>query len=60
VLNQAQARQVAEDFIRAEIQPRSSVDLSVSELDEFPTCWVAIYNSRRFIESGKLPGRVGG
>jgi hypothetical protein len=60
VLNQAQARQIAEDFIRAEIQPRSSVDLSISELGEFPTCWVAIYNSRKFVESGSFRDALAG
>lgn len=60
MLNQAEAHQIAEDFIRAEIQPRTAVALSVSELEEFPTCWVAIYNSRKYVESGSFRDALAG
>jgi Immunity protein 35 len=60
VLNQADARQIAEDFVRDKIQPRSTADLAVAELEEFTTCWVATYNSRKFIESGSFRDALAG
>lgn len=60
MLSQAEARQIAEDFLRKEIQPSSTVDLVISELEEFPMCWVAIYNSRKFVDSGSFRDALAG
>jgi Immunity protein 35 len=60
VLNQAEARQIAEDFIRDQIQPRNTADLVIAELEEFPTCWVAIYNSSKFVDSGSFRDALAG
>jgi hypothetical protein len=60
VLNQTEARQIAHDFIRDEIQPLSEVDLVVAEMEEFPTCWVAIYNSRKFVDSESFRDALAG
>jgi Immunity protein 35 len=60
VLSQAEAREIAEDFLREEIQPHNTVDIVISELEEFPTCWVAIYNSRKFVDSGSFRDALAG
>lgn len=60
MLNQAEARQIAEGFIREKIQSRSSADLAIAELEEFPTCWVAIYNTRKFVDSGSFRDALAG
>jgi len=54
MLDEQEARQIAEKFIRDEIQPRMREELVISELAEFPTSWVAVYNTRRFVETGSF------
>jgi hypothetical protein len=60
VLNEADARVVAEGYIRDEIQPGSATTLVIAALEEFPTCWVAVYNSRKFVESGDFRDALAG
>jgi hypothetical protein len=51
MLDECEARQIAEAFIQTEIQPTTSELLTLSDLEEFSKCWVATYNSRRFVET---------
>lgn len=59
-MNRDKARQVAEDFIRNEIQPHVAEEIVLSDLDEFRTCWVATYNSREFAETGSIRHALAG
>jgi Immunity protein 35 len=52
VISEQEAREIAEDYVRREIEPRIRVELALSELSEYSTCWVAVYNTRRFLETG--------
>lgn len=51
MLDEYKARQIAEAFIQTEIQPITSEALAISGLEEFSKCWVATYNSRKFVET---------
>jgi Immunity protein 35 len=53
-MNEDQVRQIANHFIRDEIQPKVAEELVISNLEEFRTCWVATCNSRKFIETGSI------
>jgi hypothetical protein len=54
MLNEQDARQIAENFVRDEIQPRVGEELVIAELTEFSTSWVAVYNTRKFVETGNF------
>jgi Immunity protein 35 len=60
VLHQAEARQIVEEFIRDKVQPRTTNDLVISDMEEFPTCWIAIYNTRKFVETGSFRDALAG
>jgi len=46
------ARQLAEQYVKTEIQPRIQAELELSDFSEYTTCWVAVYNTKRFLETG--------
>lgn len=52
MIDQHDARRMAEAYVQAEIEPRIRVELAISEFSEYSTCWVAIYNTKRFLETG--------
>jgi Immunity protein 35 len=54
VLDREKARRAAEEFLRKVIQPRVAEELVIAELEEFPTCWVADYTTRKFMQAGSL------
>jgi hypothetical protein len=54
VLDRDGARQIAEAFLRDNIQPRVDEELAISGIEEFPSCWVISFNSRNFIETGHI------
>jgi hypothetical protein len=60
VLTLDEAREIAEAFLRDEIQPRVDQELAIAEMEEFPTCWVAVFNSRNFIETGHISCALAG
>jgi hypothetical protein len=54
VLSQDEAREIAEAFLSAEIQPQIAEEVLFTELREYPSHWVAVCNSRRFAETGNI------
>lgn len=48
---QAQAREIAANFLAAEIQAGSQHDLVITDVSEFEHCWVATYNTRRWADT---------
>jgi hypothetical protein len=52
MFGEQEAREIAERHIQTEIQPRIKAEIALSELSEYSTCWIAIYNTRRFLETG--------
>jgi hypothetical protein len=60
VLDREKARRAAEEFLRKVIQPRVAEELVIAELEEFPTCWVADYTTRKFMQAGSLRHALAG
>jgi Immunity protein 35 len=47
-----QAKKIAEDFLDRDVRPKLVEELVVTEVREFPTCWVAGFNTRAYVETG--------
>jgi hypothetical protein len=60
VLSQDEAREIAETFLQTEIQPQIAEEVLITELREYPGHWVAVYNSRRFAETGQISYALAG
>ena len=60
MLQYEQARQRAEEFVRDHIQPGVTEELAISEVREYPTCWIVTYNSRLFIDTGRIRDALAG
>jgi Immunity protein 35 len=60
VLSRDEAREIAEAFLQAEIQPQIAEEVLVTELREYPGAWVAVYNSRKFAETGSISYALAG
>lgn len=60
MVSRDEALGIAETFLGAEIQPQAVEELQVVGLEEFPTCWVAVYNTRKFAESGHIRHSLAG
>jgi hypothetical protein len=52
-MNEERARQMASEYIARELQRWATVELAISAIKEFDTCWIVLYNSRRYIETGE-------
>jgi hypothetical protein len=52
VINREKARDIAERYVMENIQPAIRIELAISELSEYSTSWVAVYNTKRFLETG--------
>jgi hypothetical protein len=60
VLGQDEAREIAEAFLQSEIQPQIAEEVIITELQEYPGHWVAVYNSRKFAETGRISYALAG
>lgn len=49
-----QAVAIAEDMLDREVRPKVDEEIALTELREFPTCWVAGYNTRAYLETGSV------
>ncbi len=50
-MNEEEARRVADEYIAGEVQQWYAADLAISVIKEFETYWVAVCNSREYIET---------
>ena len=55
-----QARTAAERYIQRKVQPQLSEQIIVAAVDEHEYCWVATYNTRRFVETGDFRHALAG
>ena len=58
------ARASTEKYLDEEVRPKAAMygidDLVVTEVQEFEHCFVAFFNSRRFLDSGNLSDALAG
>jgi hypothetical protein len=54
------AAAIAEDFLDREIRPKVDQEIVLTEVREFPTCWVAGYNTRAYLETGSVSHALAG
>ncbi len=57
---EAQARARAEAFLASEIQPATRHELVIMDVTGYANSWVAIFNSRRFAETGETSDALAG
>jgi len=55
-----QAIAIAEKLLDREVRPNLDEEVAVTEVREFPTCWVAGYNTRAYIETGSVVHALAG
>jgi hypothetical protein len=60
MISKAEARRIAEDFICNELRPPAGDDLVICDVEEFSMCWVATYNSRRFLDTENISCALAG
>jgi hypothetical protein len=60
MITKTEARRIAENFIHNGIRPPAGDELVISDLEEFSMCWVAIYNSRRFLDTENISFALAG
>lgn len=53
-------RQVAEQVLDEQVRPNTDEDLVLTEVREYPTCWVVGYNTREFVETGSFSATLVG
>lgn len=59
-LTKDQAVLIAQEMLEKELQPNIGEDITLTEVREFPTCWVAGYNTRAFLETGSTVHALAG
>lgn len=55
-----QAIAIAEDVLDREVRPNLDEEIALTEVREFPTCWVAGYNTRAYVETGTIVHALAG
>jgi hypothetical protein len=53
-VTRAEAVAIAEEVLDREIRPYLDEDIVLTEVREFPACWVAGYNTRVYVETGSI------
>jgi len=53
MLSRDDAFALAEAYVREQLQPALPEELVISSFEEHPRCWIAIYNTRKYIETGR-------
>jgi Immunity protein 35 len=51
VLTSDEARTIAERFLDENVRPRLDAEIVVTDVHEFPTCWLIGFNSRAYVET---------
>lgn len=51
---------IAEEVLDREIRPNVDEEIALTEVREFPTCWVAGYNTRAYLETGSVVHALAG
>ena len=54
VLTANDARTIAERFLDEQVRPHLDAEIVVTDVREFPSCWVVGFNSRAFVETGSI------
>jgi Immunity protein 35 len=60
VENEREARVIAQRFLDEEIQSKSRYELVLTDVLEFPHCWVVGFNARQFVETGDFRHALAG
>lgn len=55
-----QAVAIAEEVLEKELRPNIGEEMALTEVREFPTCWVAGYNTRAFLQTGSMVHALAG
>lgn len=51
---------IAEDLLDREVRPALDEEIALTAVREFPTCWVAGYNTRAYLETGSVVHALAG
>lgn len=51
---------IAEEVLDREIRPNVDEEVRLTGVREFPTCWVAGYNTRAYLETGSVVHALAG
>ncbi|MFJ8582365.1 YrhB domain-containing protein [Micromonospora sp. NPDC093277] len=60
VVNEQEARSTAEETLRAMSSKPGVPPLAITDVEEYPGCWVFYYQSVRYIETGSCRDSVAG
>lgn len=60
MIDKKRARDIAEEFLVNNVQPRLRFEIVLVEGIEFPHCWVFGFNSRSFAETGDFRESLAG
>lgn len=52
--DQETATRIAAEFLETEVRPGVGQEVVLTEVREFPTCWVAGYNTKAYVETGSV------
>lgn len=58
-MDAGEIKAIAERYLDDHIRPKSGEDVIITKLWEFPSAWVAGYNTRAFWETGELGYSMG-
>ena len=53
MLTRDNAYALAEAYVKQQLQPAIAEELAISGFGLHPPCWVAIYNTRKYVETGR-------
>jgi hypothetical protein len=60
LVNETQARQIAADYLTQLSEEYRSGDWVQTDAEEYATAWVVAYQTRAFMETGRLSDRLAG
>ncbi|HSH60702.1 MAG TPA: YrhB domain-containing protein [Acidimicrobiales bacterium] len=54
ITTREQAAVIAEKLLDREIRPNLAEEVAITEIREYPTCWLAGFNTVAYIETGEI------
>jgi hypothetical protein len=52
MISREEAVEAAERFLTAEVRPRATYEVVITDTEEFRHCWAVTYNTRAYAETG--------